>query len=106
VRPLAVTGAQPTPLFPNLPTIAASGLPGYAVVSINGLLAPARTPAAVIKRLNEEVVRYLGSAEARAQFENTGNDFVGSSPQEFAARIKGEMTQLGKVIKDAGISED
>ena len=59
---LAVTSAQPSALLPGLPTVAAGGLPGYELVSIQGVFAPARTPATVIKRLNQEMVVFLRRA--------------------------------------------
>ncbi len=103
LRALAVTSAEPSPVLPGLPTIAASGLPGYESVSMNGVFVPARTPEAIIKRLNREMARYLQSAEAREKFLKAGTETVGNSPAEFAAIIKSEMTRMGKVIKDAGI---
>lgn len=102
LKALAVTSAQPSALFPGLPTVA-SDLPGYESVSTNGVLAPAGTPPTVIKRLNQEIVRILQSPEVKAKFFNAGSETIGSSPQEFAATIKSEMTKWGKVIRDANI---
>ena len=104
LRALGITSAQPSPLLPQLPTVAASGLPGYEMVSLTTLFAPARTPEAVIKRLNTEVVRYLQSAEAKERLLTFGVEPVGSSPEQLAATVKSEVARLGKVIKDAGIS--
>jgi tripartite-type tricarboxylate transporter receptor subunit TctC len=106
LRALAVTSSEPSGLFPGVPSVAASGLPGYESVSITGMLAPAKTPDAVIKRLNQEMVRFLNQPDTKDKFLNTGAEVVGSSPEEFSARIKSEMTRLGKVIKDAGIRAD
>lgn len=102
LKALAVTSAQPSALFPGLPTVA-SDLPGYESVSTNGVLAPAGTPRTVIQRLNQEIVRILQSPEVKAKFFNAGSETIGSSPQEFAATIKSEMTKWGKVIRDANI---
>ena len=66
-------------------------------------MGPAKTPAAVIKRLNQEIVRALNNAEVKARFHNGGTEVVASSPEEFAAAIKSEMVVLGKLIKDTGI---
>jgi len=99
---LAVAGTQPSALAPGLPTVAAT-VPGYEVVSLYGLFAPAKTPAAVIKQLNQEIVRFLKTAEARERFFAAGSEPVGSSPEELAATIRSERARLGKVIKDAGI---
>ncbi len=104
LRALAVTTAQPSALAPDLPTIAAA-LPGYDATAMWGLLAPARTPAAVIKRLNEEIVRAVQKGEVKERLFNAGLESVGSSPAQFAAAIKSDMTAMGKVIKDAGLRQ-
>ncbi len=103
LRPLAVTSPQPSPLLPGLPTVAAAGLPGYEAMSIVGLFAPAKTPEAVIARLNQEVVRVLAQPEIKARFLGSGVETVGSTPEEFGATVRAEMNRLGKVIRDAGI---
>lgn len=103
LRALAVTSAQPTVIFPDLPTVAASGLPGYELVSMFGLFAPAKTPAALIKKLNQEVVRGVRRAEFRERLFVGGSEAVGSTPDAFLAAVQGEMTRLAKVIKEAGI---
>ena len=103
LRALAVTSAQPSLLLPEVPTMAASGVPGYEAVSKQGVLAPAATPAAIINRLNQEIVRILTSAEIKEKLLSTGAEPVGSSPQEFAASIKSEIVRMGKVIQAAGI---
>jgi tripartite-type tricarboxylate transporter receptor subunit TctC len=103
LRVLAVTSAQPMALLPGTPTVAASGLPGYVVVSVDGILAPARTPVAIINRLNQEIVRHLNTADAKKRFLDTGAEVVASTPEEFAATLKAETATWSKVIKDAGI---
>ena len=103
VRALAVGSAQPSPLFPGLPTIAAT-VPGYeAKPQINGVFAPAKTPDAIIKRLNHEIVRVLGMPEVRDKLLSAGVETVGTSPEAFAAEIKAEIAIMAKVIKAAGI---
>ena len=106
LKALAVTSAQPSILFPALPTIAATGLPGYESVVINGLLAPAKTPEPIIRRLNQETVRFLQTAEVKEQLLNGGAEPVGSTPQEFSAVIKAETARLGKIIKRTSIKVD
>jgi len=106
LRALAVTGAQPSAVFPGLPTVAATGLPGYEMASTQGIFAPAGTPAAIIRRLNEEIVRALNSTEVKNSLLRSGVDVVANSPEQFLARIKSEMTRLDKVIRDAGIREE
>jgi len=106
LRALAVTSAQPTPQFPDLPTVAASGLPGYETVSRSGILAPAKTSMTIINRLHQEIVRAMTNPDVRETFFNGGADVVASTPAQFAAAIKSDMTRMGKVIKDAGIRAD
>jgi len=102
LKALAVTSAEPSALFPGLPTVA-SDLPGYESVSTNGVLAPAGTPKAVIKRLNQEIVRVLQRPDIKEIFFKAGSETMGGSPQQFAATIKSEMAKWGKVINDANI---
>ncbi len=103
LRGLAVTSARPSILFPDLPTIAQAGLAGYEAVSSYGLFAPAGTPAARIKIINQEAVRYLRSGQAKERLLNTGAESVGSSPEEFLAAMKSEIVRMSKVIKALGI---
>jgi tripartite-type tricarboxylate transporter receptor subunit TctC len=106
LRALAVTSAQPSPLLPGLPTMAASGLPGYESMQIYGVFAPAKTPASIVGRLNEEIVRVVQRPEVRDKFLAAGVEPVGSTPQELAATMKSEIVRIGKVIKDAGIRDE
>ena len=106
LRALAVTSAQPSPLAPGLPTMAASGLPGYESIQIYGVFAPRKTDSAIVKRLNEEIVRVLGRADVKEKFLASGVEPVGSTSQLLAATIKSEIARMGKVIKDAGIREE
>ena len=106
VKALAVTSAQPSELAPGLPTVAASGVPGYEMVTILSLFTPAKTPAAIINRLNQEIVRMLSVADVKKRFINDGLEVVTSSPAELTIRMKSEMARMGKVIKDAGIHTD
>jgi tripartite-type tricarboxylate transporter receptor subunit TctC len=101
LRALAVTTAQPSPLAPGLPTMAASGLPGFEVVSTYGVLAPLKTAASVISTLNREVVRALNTPEVKAKFLSVGTQTAPSTPNEFQDAIKSEMAKFGKVIKEA-----
>ena len=103
LKALAVTSAQPSVLVPGLPTIAASGLPGYECAVQTGMFAPARTAEAIITRLNQEIIRVLGSPNVKKQFASTGVETVGSAPAEFAGKIKSDMEKLGRLIRDTGI---
>ena len=106
MRALAVTSAQASPAYPELPTIAASGLPGYEAISPIALFAPAGTPAAVVARLNQEVVRALNKPEPKQRFLLAGVEMVGSTPEQLVAKIKSEVDRMGKVIKAAGIRDE
>lgn len=106
LRALAVTSAQPSALAPGLPTVAAAGLPGYQAETLYGLFAPAKTPAAIVERLNQETVRALNAVDVKARLFKAGSEAVGSTPAQFAAIIKADMARMGRVIKDAGIREE
>ena len=70
------------------------------------MFAPAKTPQAVINRLNQETVRFLKTAEAKEQFFKNGSDPVGSSPEVLAAHLKSEIVRLGKLTKELGIKSE
>ena len=106
LRALAVTSAQPTALFPGLPTVSASGLPGYEVTVTTALFAPIKTPVAIISRLNQETVRILHRSDVKERFFNTGVEAVGTSPGELGSSIKSDLAKWGKIIKDAGMRAD
>jgi tripartite-type tricarboxylate transporter receptor subunit TctC len=79
-------------------------VPGYASEAIYGVWAPANTPAAIVSRLNQEIVKVLATPQIRDRFLNTGAEVVASSSQVFAAEIRSESARLDKVFKSAGIS--
>ena len=106
VRALAVSSAKPFAQFPELPTLAASGVPGYQAETLIALFAPARTPASIIERLNKEIVQVLNRPDVKEKFFNAGVEVVGSTPQQLASAVKSDMARMGKVIKDAGIRGD
>ena len=106
LRPLAVSSAQPSALFPGLSTVASSGLAGFEAVTTHAIFAPAKTPDSVIVRLNREIVRALNLPDVKEKFFNAGIEPVGSTPQQLAAAVKSEVARMGKVIKDAGIKAD
>ena len=103
VRALAVTSAQPSALAPELPTVAAAGLPGYEASAYNGLLAPAKTSPAVIAKLNQDALQILRRIEVKERIFNGGGEVVGGTPDEFAAVMRLEMAKWGKLIREAGI---
>src|SRR5262249_34118734 len=104
LRAIAVTSERSSPLVPGLTPIAAT-LPGYESISIHGIFAPAKTPEAITRRLNQEIVHFLGTGEAKDKFLNVGVEIVASTPEELAAMVKTDIARMGKVIKEAGIRE-
>ena len=103
LRALGVTSAQPSLSFPGVPTVASSGLPGYEAQTIYGMWSTARTPAAVISRLNSELVRVLGQPDVKAKLLGFGVEPVASTPDRLTAFMKSDSAVMGKLIKDAGI---
>jgi tripartite-type tricarboxylate transporter receptor subunit TctC len=102
VKPVAVTTAKRSQAMPELPTIAESGVKGYDASTWYGLLAPARTPQAIVTRLHGDTVKIL-AGPTRQRLEAQGFEPDGGTPAEFAAYIKSEIIKWAKVIKDAGI---
>lgn len=103
LRQLAITSTEPSPLRPGLPTMAAAGVPGFESFLLSGAYAPAGTPAAIVNRLNQEIVRAINLPEIKEKFLALGVETVGSSPQEATAAIKSEIAKVGTLIKEAGI---
>ena len=101
VRALGVTSQTRTPLAPDLPTIAEL-LPGYEVIGWYGLLAPAKTPTAIINRLNTELVKAMKSPDIQEKMSGLGVEAKGTSPQEFAAHILAEREKMRKAVKASG----
>ena len=100
---IAVTGAKRSPAFPNTPTIAESGVPGYESTGWNGLFAPAGTPPAIVKRLSDAVVKGLSESDAMATFEKQDLEQSAGTPEALAAIVRAEVAKWPKVIKAAGI---
>ena len=103
LRALAITSAQPSALLPGITTVAAAGLPGFECVSTNGLFAPARTPAAIIQRLNREIENVIARPDLRERFLTVGMELVGGSPAQFDQAIKADTARMRDVIKAANI---
>lgn len=99
VRALAVTTASPSPLAPGLPTVAASGLPGYESRAILGMFAPARTPAAIIEQLNAAIGHALAAPDVKQRLFDSGAEPIPGPPSELTAAIKSEMASTGKVMQ-------
>jgi tripartite-type tricarboxylate transporter receptor subunit TctC len=106
LRALAVTSLRRSSAAVELPTIAESGFPGFEASSLSGLLAPARTPATIVRKLHLETVKALAQADVRAKFADLGVEAIGNSPDEFAEVIKSEIPRWAKVIKESGMKPD
>ena len=104
LRPLAVTTENRLPYLPEVPTIAESGFPGYEISSWQAVLAPGGTPKDIVAKINGELVRMLNSPEVRRRITLEGADPVGSTPDQFAERVKSEIAKWSKVAKAAGIA--
>ena len=106
IKALAVTSAQPSVLFPGMPTVAASGLPGFEAGTLYSAFAPAKTAAAIIAQLNREIASVLNVTETRSKLLDGGIEAVTSTPEQLAAKMSSEMMRMGKVVRDAGIRID
>src|SRR4051812_15930901 len=106
IRALAVGSHERSPLLPGIPTIAESGVPGYESASPQGLFAPAKTPSAIIARLNQEVARILTAPELKERLFSTGVQVIASSPEAFAAAIRADIARMSRLIKTAGIKTE
>ena len=104
VRALAVTGAQRSPLFPELPTVAEAGVPDYAFSAWFGVFAPVRTPPALVAQLSAAFNRGMGSEAFRTRLHQLGADAQPSTPESFGAYFRGEHARWAEVIRASGIS--
>jgi len=103
VRALAVTGAHRSSALPQIPTLAEAGAPGQESEIILGVLVPGATPPANIARLHEAIADVIALPDMRERLTALGFDPIGSTPAEFAARIKWEIERWARVIRAAGI---
>jgi len=103
VRLIAVTSAQRAKAFPQLPTVAESGVPGYVVGTWGGLLAPAGTPAPIVAKLNADARRALAEPEVVAKFEGIGLEIRPGSPEDFAQVIRADSDKWAKLIKERNL---
>ncbi len=106
LRALAVSTARRTAAAPEVPTIAETAVPGYDYASWIGLLAPAKTPAAIIARWHAESARVMQTPELKALLQHEGSEAVGNAPQAFAAIIRMEVERWKSVSRAAGIKAE
>jgi tripartite-type tricarboxylate transporter receptor subunit TctC len=104
LRALALTGSKRSETLPDLPTVAESGLPGYAAVGWFGLLAPAATPKATVGKISGDVNRVLAEREVREKMLGLGADPSGDTPEEFARFIRDDQAKWAKLMREAGIT--
>ena len=103
LRALAVTTPERVSALAETPTFAQAGVKGVIVVNWYGLIAPGKTPAAIINRLSAETAKAMRSPDMEKRLAAEGSDPVGGTPQQFAAHLKSEHAQWTRVIKTAGI---
>jgi len=101
--PLAVSSPKRLAPFSEVPTVAELGFPEMEITLWGGLLAPAGTPAQIIKRLNKELVNIINSREIREQWASGGAEAVPTTPEEFAAFIQSEHARWSRMIKQSGV---
>jgi tripartite-type tricarboxylate transporter receptor subunit TctC len=106
LRPIAQTSPKRWPTLPDVPTVAEAGLPGLQVMEWYGALAPARTPTAVIEKINAEINRIVRKPDVQARFAELGIEAVTISPEEFGKQVVTDIATWAKVVKQAGIRLD
>jgi tripartite-type tricarboxylate transporter receptor subunit TctC len=106
LRALGVTTKNRIAPFPDLPTIAEAGVPGYEISTWYGIWAPVRTPSAIINRLQQAVAAAARNPETRARFDALGAEPVADSPEDYARFVRAEFDRWGKLVRDARIKLD
>ena len=106
LRAIAVTGAKRHPALPDVQTVKEAGVPGADIFSWNGVHAPAKTPAAVIGKLNSEMVRIVKIPEVQERMQSLGLDAVGDTPPEFAKFVKEDLARWAKAVKETGVKAE
>jgi len=108
LRGLGVSTRERTRLAPQIPTIAESGLPGYEIIGWNGLIAPAKTPGAVVNKLNAEIQRHLKTSELVQRLAQSSYDPAGdrNSPEQFTEFVRAEIVKFARLVKESGAKID
>ncbi|HEX3164145.1 MAG TPA: tripartite tricarboxylate transporter substrate binding protein [Pseudolabrys sp.] len=102
VRALGVSGAARSPAFPELPTIAEAGVPGYLAPTWTGVIAPAGVPRPIVDKLNAAINKALTSESFKEKFAKIGDEPAGGTPEDFAATIKADSAKWGEVVRRSG----
>ncbi len=106
VRPLGVSGRARSPLFPEVPTIAEAGVPGYQTTAWGGIVGPAKLPAAIVARLQKEIIAAVHSPEVMKRYAELDTEAVPGSAEEFALLARTERPRWAEVIRKAGAKID
>jgi len=106
LRVLAVTTPKRWPGTPDLPTMQEAGVPGFAITQWYGMIAPAKTPPAIISKLQQEISRLLHQPDVKDKLAADGADAVGNTPEEFGAHIRAEVVKYAKVVKKVGLKAE
>jgi tripartite-type tricarboxylate transporter receptor subunit TctC len=106
MRGIAVTSERRSPVLPDMPTIAQSGVPGFEAAGWTGLLAPAGTPPTTVQRLSATVAKALETPDTRSRIGALGGEVASSTPEAFAAYIRSEIAKWGKLIQSLGIQSE
>jgi tripartite-type tricarboxylate transporter receptor subunit TctC len=103
---LAVTDAKPSPIAPQLPTVAASGLPGFEALQWFGVLAPAGTPREIVTRMHDEVAKALQQAEVQERLQGLGMQIVAGGPDQFGSFMRSETAKWARIVRESGAKVD
>lgn len=106
LKALGVTTLEPTPLVPGMPTIAQQGVPGYEVVTIGFMLAPAKTPRPIVRILNQHIVKLMAQPDVKERLAAGGSDATSSSPEELGRIMREDDARMRKLFKQLGLSAD
>ncbi len=106
INALAITGLRRSPLLAEVPTVAETVIAKFEVGAWSGVMAPAKTPVPVIRRLHAEIAKATQDAETRAKLTQETIDLIGSSPEEYAAYLRSELDRWSRVIKSAGVKPE
>jgi tripartite-type tricarboxylate transporter receptor subunit TctC len=106
LRALAVCSAEPSALAPGIPTVAATGLPGFESVSPQAVFAPAGTPPALVNRVQQEVAKVLKAEDVKQKLFSAGSEVIASSPQVLADTMKRDIERVTKLVKETGLREE
>jgi len=106
LKAIAVLGSKRSPLLPDVPTVAESGVPGYEFTNWFGLVAPAGVPNEILARINRDVIKVLNEPGLHAQLDKMGATVIASSREQFTAQIHADSLKWGKIIRDANIQAE